>query len=186
MGASRPGRGLAAMMLTGGLLATAASSGGAGDAARPRGPRAPAVKSERWVNSKPLSALDLQGKVVLVEFWTFGCINCVRTIPAMRKLHAALPDRDVAIVSVHTPEFDHERSPENVEQAVARLGVRYPVAIDNDYRVWRAFKNRYWPALYVVDRRGVIRHTHIGELHEGTPAWDRVLELIEELRKEST
>ena len=124
--------------------------------------------------------------MVVVEFWTFGCINCVRTVPAMRRLHAAYPSDSLVIVGVHTPEFDHERSRVNAERAIARLEVRYPVALDNDFAIWRAFKNRYWPALYVIDRRGVIRHTHVGELHQGTPRWNELLKLIDRLLREST
>ena len=175
---------LASWVLAGGLLATLPITGIAADAARPRGPKAPELRSARWFNSPPLTAAHLKGKVVLVEFWTFDCINCLRTLPAMRALAAAYPDTEVVIVGVHTPELDHERDSRNVERAVKRLDVRYPVAIDNDYAIWRAYGNRYWPALYLIDRRGVIRHTHVGELHQGTAAWDEVTGLIEKLRRE--
>jgi thiol-disulfide isomerase/thioredoxin len=152
----------------------------------PPGPRAPAIDSDRWFNTgrRRLTAADLQGKVVLVEFWAFDCINCRRTVPAMKKLDSTYTKTDVMIVGVHTPELDEERVPANVQKAVAKLGLAYPVALDPDYRIWKAFKNQYWPALYVVDKRGFIRHKHIGELHEGTASWDEVVRWIEELRKE--
>ena len=150
----------------------------------PAGPRAPLVASDRWLNSPPLAASDLAGKVVLVEFWTFACINCIRTVPAMRALHDAFPASEVVVLSVHTPELERERRADAVARAIERLGVRYPVAIDNDFKNWRAYENRYWPALYLVDRRGVIRATHIGELHQGTAAWRALLATIEALRRE--
>ena len=137
-----------------------------------------------WFNSAPLNIADLRGKVVLVEFWAFDCINCRRSVPAMKKLDEAYDGKDVVIVGVHTPELPQERDPYNVEKAVAKLGLKYPIALDNDYRVWKAFKNRYWPALYVVDKHGIIRHTHVGELHEDSPGWEEVVRWIDELRKE--
>jgi thiol-disulfide isomerase/thioredoxin len=147
-------------------------------------PVAPPIQSTKWINSKPLAKADLRGKVVLVEFWAFDCINCQRTVPAMKKLDETYDAKDVVIVGVHTPELEQERDPYNVEKAVAKLGLKYPIALDNDYRVWKAFKNRYWPALYVVDKRGIIRHAHIGELHEDSPGWEEVVRWIDELRKE--
>jgi len=156
------------------------------DAAPPAGPRAPAIEGERWFNTgrKKLTDSDLRGKVVLVEFWAFDCINCQRTVPAMKKLDSTYTRDQVVIVGVHTPELDEERDPANVQKAIAKLGLSYPIALDPDYRVWNAYKNQYWPALYVIDKRGFIRHTHIGELHQGTATWDQVLGWIEELRKE--
>ena len=155
-----------------------------GGEALPRGRRASEVKSEHWFNSAPLARADLRGKIQLVEFWTFRCINCVRTVPAMRNLSERFPAGDVVVIGVHTPELDEERDPRRVGEALRRLGVRFPVAMDNDHAVWRAFGNRYWPALYLVDKRGVIRHTHIGELHEGTLEWRVLLERIDALRRE--
>ncbi len=148
------------------------------------GRKAPPLTSDTWLNRAPLSPADLRGKVVLVEFWTFGCINCVRTIPAMQELQRALAGRDLVMVGVHTPEFPHEKRLENVRRAVARLGVRYPVAVDNDFRVWDSFGNLYWPSLYLVDRRGVIRHVHVGELHVGSTAWRELRARIEALLQE--
>ena len=153
-------------------------------AASAQQPRAPIVASDRWFNSRPLTAADLSGKVVVVEFWTFGCINCVRTVPALRALHASFPRSEVVVLGVHTPEFERERRASEVARAIERLGVAYPVALDNDYKNWRAYGNQYWPALYVVDRRGVIRYSHVGELHEGTSSWRELLAVIERLRRE--
>lgn len=157
------------------------------NAAPPPGPRAPSLDAERWLNTgrKRLTDADLRGKVVLVEFWAFDCINCRRTVPAMKKLDSTYTRDEVVIVGVHTPELDEERPPANVEKAVSSLGLRYPIALDPENRIWDAFKNQYWPALYVVDKHGFIRHTHIGELHQGTPAWDELLRWIEGLRKET-
>ncbi len=108
----------------------------------------------------------------------------MRTIPAVRELHNTYKDKGLIVIGVHSPEFNHEKVLENVEEAVARLDVPYAVTIDNDFATWRAFNNRYWPTLYLIDKRGVIRYTHIGELHKGTKGWDEVVSLIEELQKE--
>jgi len=167
------------------LVAVATLGVAAGRAIEPDpGPPAPALSANRWLNSKKLTAADLRGRVVLVEFWAFDCINCQRTAPAMKKLDSIYADSEVVIVGVHTPELDDERVFSNVEKAVAKQGIGYPIAIDNDYRIWNSYQNRYWPALYVVDKRGFIRHTHIGELHEGTAGWNEVVRWIDALRKE--
>ena len=161
-------------------LAVAAGRAIEQDPGRP----APAISANRWLNSKKLTAADLRGRVVLVEFWAFDCINCQRTAPAMKKLDSTYADSEVVIVGVHTPELDDERVFANVEKAVAKLGLGYPIAIDNDYRIWNSYQNRYWPALYLVDKRGFIRHTHVGELHEGTAGWNEVVRWIDALRQE--
>jgi len=108
----------------------------------------------------------------------------VRSIPAVRELHNTYQDDGLIVVGVHSPEFNHEKDIDNVRDAIARLDVPYPVAIDNDFATWRAFDNRYWPTLYLVDKRGVIRYSHIGELHEDTKSWNELMSLIEELQKE--
>jgi thiol-disulfide isomerase/thioredoxin len=136
-----------------------------------------------WVQPEDMTPKALEGRVVVVEFWTFGCVNCRRTVPAMRSLDARFGN-DVVIVGIHTPEFAHERSSEAVRQAIARERIRFPVAQDNAYRAWRAFDNRYWPALYVLDRAGRIRYVHVGELHEGTARWSQLVRTIEALRAE--
>jgi alkyl hydroperoxide reductase subunit AhpC len=108
----------------------------------------------------------------------------VRTIPAVRELHDTYKDDGLIVVGVHSPEFNHEKDVDNVRDAITRLDVPYPVAIDNDFATWRAFDNRYWPTLYLVDKRGVIRYSHIGELHKDTKSWNELVSLIEQLRKE--
>jgi thiol-disulfide isomerase/thioredoxin len=150
------------------------------------GRRAPKLLGE-WLNTRPLKPADLNGRVTLVEFWAFECINCRRTLPAMRALFERYPaGGDVVIVGVHTPELPIERDADSVRTAVAKLDVRYPVVLDNSYSDWRAFENDYWPELYLIDRRGVIRHVHVGELHQGTEEWTQLLAKIEALRRERT
>ncbi|RIK96974.1 MAG: cytochrome C biogenesis protein [Proteobacteria bacterium] len=116
-----------------------------------------------WLNSAPLTPEALRGKVVLVDFWTYSCINCLRAIPYVRAWAEKYKGQGLVVVGVHTPEFAFEKSLDNVRKAVADLGIAYPVAIDNDYAVWRAFDNRYWPAHYFIDAQGRIRHHHFGE-----------------------
>jgi len=138
-----------------------------------------------WVNHAPIAAADLDGKVTVVEFWTFGCINCRRSVPGVKRLEAAYAKADdVVLVGVHTPEFDHERDPARVATAVRDLGLGIAVAQDNEFAAWRAFDNRYWPAFYVLDRTGAVRHVHIGELHFGTPRWDALVDAIDAAREE--
>jgi thiol-disulfide isomerase/thioredoxin len=116
-----------------------------------------------WLNSSPLTATDLRGKVVLVNFWTYTCINWLRQLPYVRAWAEKYKDHGLVMLGVHTPEFDVERELDNVRRAVKDLRVDYPVAIDNDYAVWDAFGNRYWPALYFIDAQGRIRHHRFGE-----------------------
>ena len=116
-----------------------------------------------WLNSQPLTRESLRGRVVLIDFWTYSCINCLRAIPYVRAWHERYADDGLVIIGVHAPEFAFERDVDNVRRAITDLGITYPVAIDNDYRVWRAFNNRYWPAHYFIDGRGRIRYHHFGE-----------------------
>ena len=116
-----------------------------------------------WFNSGPLTLESLRGKVVLVDFWTYSCINCLRTTPYLKRWDATYRDAGLVIVGVHTPEFAFERDPDNVRAAIADLGIEYPVALDPDYETWEAWGNRYWPAKYFVDRRGHVRFAHFGE-----------------------
>ncbi|HEU4450573.1 MAG TPA: cytochrome c biogenesis protein DipZ [Gaiellaceae bacterium] len=118
---------------------------------------------ELWLNSLPLTMAGLRGKVVLIDFWTYSCVNCLRTLPHVRAWDEAYRDVGLAIVGVHTPEFAFERVPDNVRRAVGDLGIEYPVALDNEFGTWTAWLNRYWPAKYLVDRRGHIRYAHFGE-----------------------
>ena len=116
-----------------------------------------------WLNSPPLTRSGLQGSVVLVQFWTYTCINWLRTLPYVRAWAAKYRDRGLVVVGVHTPEFGFEQDPDNVRRAVREMAIDYPVAVDSEYRVWNAFANHYWPALYFVDARGRIRHHRFGE-----------------------
>jgi cytochrome c biogenesis protein CcdA/thiol-disulfide isomerase/thioredoxin len=116
-----------------------------------------------WINSRPLSLPGLRGKVVLVDFWTYSCINCLRTLPYLKAWDARYRSKGLVILGIHTPEFAFEHDRGNVSAAVERLGVRYPVALDNDYGTWEAYSNNYWPADYLVDQAGRIRDVHFGE-----------------------
>jgi cytochrome c biogenesis protein CcdA/thiol-disulfide isomerase/thioredoxin len=118
---------------------------------------------ESWLNSEPLTLARLRGKVVLIDFWTYSCINCLRTLPYVKRWAATYRDSGLVVVGVHTPEFAFERVRGNVERAAASLGVEYPIALDNDYGTWTAWGNRYWPAKYFIDRQGHVRFAHFGE-----------------------
>jgi thiol-disulfide isomerase/thioredoxin len=116
-----------------------------------------------WLNSSPLESADLQGKVVLTDFWTYTCINWLRTLAHVRAWAEKYEDQGLVVVGVHTPEFPFERDIDNVRRATEQMRVEYPVAVDSDYAVWRAFANRYWPAVYISDAEGRIRHHQFGE-----------------------
>jgi cytochrome c biogenesis protein CcdA/thiol-disulfide isomerase/thioredoxin len=116
-----------------------------------------------WLNSPPLSREALRGKVVVVDFWTYSCVNCLRTLPYVRAWYDKYKDQGLVVIGVHAPEFAFEKDADNVRRAVKDLGVDYPVALDNDYAIWRAFDNQYWPAHYFIDAEGRIRHHHFGE-----------------------
>jgi thiol-disulfide isomerase/thioredoxin len=117
----------------------------------------------QWINSGPLHMHDLRGKVVLVDFWTYGCVNCVNTLPHVARLQAKYGGRGLVIVGVHTPEFPFERLTSNVQTAIQRHGIRYAVAQDNGSATWNAYHNQYWPAQYIVDQSGKIVFQHDGE-----------------------
>jgi thiol-disulfide isomerase/thioredoxin len=116
-----------------------------------------------WLNSQPLTAAGLRGKVVLIDFWTYTCINWLRSLPYVRAWAEKYKDQGLVVVGVHTPEFAFEKNVDNVRRAAKDMRVDYPIAIDNDYAIWRAFNNSYWPALYFVDAQGHIRHHQFGE-----------------------
>jgi thiol-disulfide isomerase/thioredoxin len=116
-----------------------------------------------WLNSEPLTAADLSGKVVLVDFWTYTCINWLRTLAYVRAWAERYKDQGLVVVGVHTPEFPFEQDVDNVREAAKEMAVEYPIALDSDYAVWRAFDNHYWPAVYIADAEGRIRHHHFGE-----------------------
>ena len=121
------------------------------------------VGISKWFNSAPLSISDLRGKVVLVDFWTYDCYNCVNTLPYVTKLYETYKDKGLVVVGIHTPEFPFERSAGNVQAALKRHGITYPVAQDNDSATWNAWRNQYWPAQYIVDQHGQIVFSHAGE-----------------------
>lgn len=143
-------------MLAGLLLTGVVANAGAGM-------KAPDITSPTWLNSEPLRLADLKGKVVLVEFWTFGCYNCRNVEPYVKQWHEKYADQGLVIIGVHSPEFSHERELENVRRYIKDHDIRFAVPIDNDFSTWNAYGNRYWPAMYLIDKRGVIRHVHVGE-----------------------
>jgi thiol-disulfide isomerase/thioredoxin len=116
-----------------------------------------------WLNSPPLSGDSLRGKVVLVQFWTYTCINWLRSLPYVRAWADTYKDRGLVVIGVHAPEFTFEKDVDNVRRAATAMRIGYPIAVDSDHAIWRAFKNEYWPALYFVDAQGQIRHRHFGE-----------------------
>lgn len=121
------------------------------------------VGIDHWLNSSPLTMEKLRGKVVLIDFWTYGCVNCVNTLPYIKSWHQRYKDQGLIVVGVHTPEFAFEREAGNVQNAIQRHGIDYPVAQDNHYGTWTAWGNQYWPAVYLVDRSGHIVFSHVGE-----------------------
>lgn len=126
--------------------------------------RAPAlVGISGWINSGPLGGADLRGKVALVDFWTYSCINCIRTLPHVNEWYQKYKNNGFVVLGVHSPEFDFEKQKENVETAVKKYGITYPVALDSNHATWNAFGNQYWPAHYLIDAAGNIRYHHFGE-----------------------
>jgi len=124
----------------------------------------PSLRSaDEWLNSQPLTAASLHEKVVLIDFWTYTCINWLRSLPYVRAWAEKYKDQGLVVIGVHTPEFAFEKNVENVRLAAKNMRVSYPIAIDNDYTIWRAFNNHYWPALYFIDAQGHIRHHQFGE-----------------------
>lgn len=130
---------------------------------RPPGPMPRLEGAVAWVNSKPLTPADLSGKVVLIDFWTFTCVNWQRTLPYVNAWASRYKDSGLVVIGVHTPEFSFEGDLENVRQATAQLKVAFPVAVDSKRAIWNAFDNGAWPALYIIDAKGVVRHRHYGE-----------------------
>lgn len=116
-----------------------------------------------WINSKPLREKDLKGKVVLIDFWTYSCINCIRTLPYVVSWYEKYKERGFVVVGVHSPEFAYEKSTRNVQDAIQRFGIRYPVAQDNGFATWKAYNNQYWPAFYLADSNGQVMRQHFGE-----------------------
>jgi thiol-disulfide isomerase/thioredoxin len=137
--------------------------------------------ADAWLNSPPIASGDLHGKVVLVNFWTYSCINCLRTLPYLKAWESRYARDGLVVIGVHTPEFGFEHDVGNVKRAAADLSVRYPIAIDNGYRIWQAFGNQYWPAFYLADAQGRIRYHHFGE-GEYETAEDAIRQLLGEAK----
>jgi len=141
----------------------------------------PSLKgATEWINSPPLTSAGLRGKVVLVDFWTYTCINWMRTLPYVRAWAAKYKDQGLVVIGVHSPEFPFEGDIANVRRAATQLMVDYPIAVDSEHAVWRAFQNQYWPALYLVDAKGRIRHHHFGE-----GGYERSEQVIQQLLAEA-
>jgi thiol-disulfide isomerase/thioredoxin len=129
-----------------------------------------------WLNSNPLTIAGLRGNVVLIQFWTFACINCQRTLPSVIQWHRQYAAQGLKVIGIHTPELAFERDINNVRRALQEHGITYPVPIDGDFQTWRAYGNSYWPHLYLADRQGVMRYDHVGE-----GAYDQTEQTIRQL-----
>ena len=160
----------------------------------PKKGKAPEITGiDSWINSEPLSLKDLKGKVVLVDFWTYSCINCIRTLPHTTAWYETYKDDGFVLLGIHSPEFEFEKDRDNVVEQVKNYNITYPVALDNNHDTWRAFKNQFWPAHYLLDVDGNIRYTHFGEgkyaetesaiqqllLEAGLLSLDKVTEVVE-------
>lgn len=130
----------------------------------------------QWLNSAPLSIADLKGSVVLVQFWTFACINCQRTLPYITRWHRQYATQGLRVVGIHTPEFAFERDLNNIKRALQQHQITYPVPVDNEYKTWKAYENQYWPHLFLADRQGLLRYDHFGE-----GAYDKTEQTIRQL-----
>lgn len=147
----------------------------------PKGPKAPEIiPGGVWFNSSPLKLSDLHGKVVVIDFWTYSCINCQRTLPYLRAWYEKYKDKGLVIIGVHAPEFEFEKNEKNVGQAIKDFGLSYPIVQDNDFNTWRAYDNHYWPAKYVIDKDGYVRFKHFGE-----GSYDETEKVIQDLLKEA-
>ncbi len=124
---------------------------------------APEIANPVWLNSEPKHMAELRGKVVLVEFWTFGCYNCRNVEPYVKDWHRKYADKGLFVIGVHSPEFDYEHDIENVKRHIRQNDIRYAVSIDNDFTTWDRYSNRYWPAFYLIDKQGIIHYTRFGE-----------------------
>lgn len=140
---------------------------------------APELAAGDWINSQPLKLRDLHGRVVLIEFWTFGCYNCRNTVPFIKDWNDRYRDKGLTIIGVHSPEFDEERDVDNLRRQVASLGISYPVVTDNNYQTWKAYNVEAWPTIFLLDKQGRIRWMHIGE-----GAYDETEQLIQKLLAE--
>ena len=127
------------------------------------GTKAPEITNKVWLNSQPLQLADLQGKVVMIEFWTFGCWNCRNIEPYVKAWHKKYADQGFVVIAIHSPEFQYEQDVDRVQDYINEKELAYAVPIDNEFKTWRKFRNRYWPTLYLIDKKGIIQYTRIGE-----------------------
>jgi thiol-disulfide isomerase/thioredoxin len=144
-----------------------------------KAPTAPELSSGNWINSDPLTIKSLHGRVVLIEFWTFACYNCRNTLPTVKKWDAQYRDKGLTIIGVHTPETDLENNVDELRREVAALGIKYPVVTDNNYSTWKSYGVEAWPTLFLLDKQGRVRWTHVGE-----GAYDQTEEVIKKLLAE--
>jgi thiol-disulfide isomerase/thioredoxin len=152
------------------------SNGLKADEPKPMDQKAPELTGiSQWINAKPLTLKDLRGKVVVLHFWTFGCINCRHNLPYYNRWQSDLAKDDLRIIGVHTPETAAEADEKNVVARVRELGIKYPVAVDNESATWKAFKNHYWPSIYLIDKQGRVRFRWDGELEYEGSGGDKLL-----------
>ena len=144
-----------------------------------KAPVAPEISSGMWINSEPLTLKSLRGRVVLIDFWTFACYNCRNTLPSLKKWDAQYKDKGLTIIGVHTPELDFERDIDQLRREVAGLGIKYPVVTDQDYSTWKAYAVEAWPTLFLLDKQGRVRWSHVGEGY-----YDETEEVIRKLLAE--
>ncbi|MEH1835690.1 MAG: thioredoxin family protein [Nostoc sp.] len=130
----------------------------------------------QWLNSTPLSIADLKGSVVLIQFWTFACINCQRTLPYITRWHRQYESQGLKVIGIHTPEFAFERDTNNIKKALRQHQITYPVPVDNEYKTWNAYENQYWPHMFLADRQGSLQYDHIGE-----GAYEKIEQTIRQL-----
>ncbi len=142
--------------------------------------------TQDWINSTPLTLKGLKGKVVLIDFWTFGCWNCYRSFPWLNAMESRLAKEDFQVIGVHTPEFENEKIRSNIVAKVKEFQLHHPIMIDNDSTYWRAMSNRYWPAYYILDKQGKVRAAFFGETHEGDNRAKHIETIINTLLNEST
>ena len=148
--------------------------------------KAPELEGKQWLNSQPITLASRTGKVTIVHFWTFDCINCRHNLPSYANWEQKLAGRDVAIIGIHTPELAHERVTANVEMKVAQYNIHWPVLVDTDMKNWRKWRQEFWPAVYLVDKKGKIRYRWDGELNYGGAGGEKkMLELVEQLLEEA-
>jgi peroxiredoxin len=168
-----------------GLLLTANAHGQAPAELRAEAPELEERPAEEWINSKPLKLADLRGQVVVLHFWTFGCINCIHNQPHYKSWHEKFSEKGVTIIGVHTPETDGERNINSVRKSAKDKGLKYPIVIDQDAKTWNTWGNRWWPCTYLIDKNGIVRYRWDGELNwKKTKGESMMRKKIEELLAE--